>query len=67
MKPVVVDQLHLNLLARVEASECVVEDLHVKPLLLTNIVVAAGAPMLPLANLAAASLLPHSLGVVETL
>jgi len=66
VQPVVVHQLDLYLLAGVEAGEGVVEDLHVEPLLLADVVVAAGAPVLPLPHLAAASLLPHALRVVKT-
>ena len=65
VQPVVVHQLHLDLLAGVEAGEGVVEDLHVQPLLLADVVVAAGAPVLPLPDLGAAPLLPHLLRVVE--
>lgn len=67
VQPVVVHQLHLDLLAGVEAGEGMIEDLHVEPLLLADVVVAARAPVLPLSNLATASLLPHTLRVVKTL
>lgn len=66
VQPVVVHQLHLDLLAGVEAGEGVVEDLHVQPLLLADVVVAAGAPVLPLSNLTTAPLLPHPLCMVKT-
>ena len=65
VKPIVVHQLHFNLLSRVEASKCVIEDLHMEPLLLTYIVVTTRPPMLPLSNLAAAPFLPHMLCVVK--
>ena len=44
-----------------------VEDDDVQSPLFTEIVVAAGAPVLPLPHLGAAPLLPHGLGVVKTL
>lgn len=67
VEPVIVHQLHLYLLAGVEAGEGMIEDLHVEPLLLADVVVAARAPVLPLSHLATASLLPHPLRVVKTL
>ena len=66
VEPIIVHQLHLDLLTRVEASKGVVEDLHMKPLILADVVVAPGSPVLPLPHLAAAPLFPHTLCVVKT-
>jgi len=66
MKPIIVHQFNLNLLAWVEAGKGVVEDLHVEALLLTDVVVATRTPMLPLSHLAATPLLPHTFSVVKT-
>ena len=44
----------------------VVQDEDVQPRVLARVVVAAGAPVLPLPHLVAAPLLPHLLRVVET-
>ena len=49
----------------VEAGVGVVENFDVKSSGIAKVFVAAGAPMLPLANLLTASLLPHLVGVVE--
>ena len=49
----------LTNLLRVEAGVGVVEDFDVEPAGLAEVLVAAGAPVLPLADLLAASLLPH--------
>jgi len=65
VKPIVVHQLHFNLLSRIKTGKCVIEDLHMEPLLLTDIVVTSRPPVLPLSNLAAATFLPHTLCVVK--
>lgn len=57
---------HLELLAGVVAGVGLVQDDDVEPAVLAVVVVAAGAPVLPLSHLVAAPLLPHLLGVVET-
>ena len=57
---------YLELLAGVVAGVGLVEDDDVQPAVLAVVVVAAGAPVLPLPHLVAAPLLPHLLGVVET-
>ena len=67
VQPVIIlrPQSDLQLLAGVEAGVCVVEDDDLQAAVLAVVVVAAGAPVLPLPDLGAAPLLPHLLRVVE--
>ena len=65
VKPLVRQEADGDLLLRVEASEGVVEDEDVEAAVAAHVLVAAGAPVLPLSDLVAGALLPHLIRVVE--
>lgn len=65
-QPVVADNTYGNLLPRMEARVRVVPHDYVQTATLALVLIAARAPVLPLAHLPTRTLLPHIIRVVET-
>lgn len=66
VEPLVLNYFNSELLTGVVAGVGEVSDHYVKPSGFAFVLVAPGAPVLPLAGLLAGSLLPHVIRVVET-
>lgn len=65
MQPVVDEKLDFDFLIFVITSERMICDLNVQPAIAAQVLITAGAPMLPLPDLSAGPLLPHLMIVIQ--